>query len=59
MSDEPLYCRTCGADDFCCDCPDPTAPGPYCEVCGVIPRRPEVDCQRTGRPCEPAEGRDE
>lgn len=41
MSDEPLFCRKCGAEDFACDCsPDPMqdfVDGPYCHYCGVIP----------------------
>lgn len=33
MSDEPLYCRACGAEDWDCGCID--AVGPFCEICGV------------------------
>lgn len=40
MSDEPLYCTMCGAEDFACDCgdpfPDPCAGhGSFCHLCGV------------------------
>lgn len=59
MSDEPLYCTVCGAEDGDCE-HDPWAegfePGPYCESCGVIPW-PGKGCkfhERGGRnePCE-------
>ena len=38
-AEEPIYCSQCGAEDFGCDCPDAQAPGPYCDVCGVIPAK--------------------
>ena len=37
MSDEPLFCQVCGAEDWACP-HEPGTTGPYCEVCGVIPR---------------------
>jgi hypothetical protein len=47
MSDEPLYCPHCGAEDFGCDC-DPEQVPPrekrFCQVCGVIPR-PGGECK--------------
>jgi hypothetical protein len=41
MTEEPLYCAACGAEDWACG-HDPDAPPParqerHCEVCGVIP----------------------
>lgn len=55
MSDEPLYCPTCGKES--CNC-GPEAEGPYCHTCGVIPA-PGMECQfykKGGRPqpCVPA-----
>jgi hypothetical protein len=35
MSDEPLYCSQCGAEDFNCDCNEQRPDGPFCEECGV------------------------
>ena len=40
MSDEPLYCPFCGAEDYQCDCPMPEPGGndpreiKFCETCG-------------------------
>jgi hypothetical protein len=53
VSDEPLYCSTCGQE--CCD-HDLDAVGPYCETCGVIPASGK-ECyfhKQGGRP-EPCE----
>ena len=54
MSDEPLYCQSCGKEigGFCsgdpCTCPDdvalPERAERYCETCGVVPDRGE-ECQ--------------
>lgn len=59
MSDEPLFCTWCGAEDFNCDCDPGTfenqrPAGPYCEVCGVIPE-PGTECwkNRNSMGCEP------
>ena len=53
MGDEPLYCTVCGAEDGDCE-HDPWVkgfePGPYCEVCGVIPA-PGLNCDTTHKPC--------
>lgn len=39
MSDEPLFCPFCGAEDFGCECPHPESDDPrevkFCEVCGA------------------------
>lgn len=40
MSDEPLYCPFCGAEDFGCGCDyregeGTHGPPAWCEVCGV------------------------
>ena len=56
MSDEPLYCQVCGAEDWSCG-HGPETTGPYCETCGVIPASGKA-CMfhtRGGRaePCEP------
>lgn len=31
---EPLYCTQCGAEDWGCQCTDPHAEGPHCELTG-------------------------
>jgi hypothetical protein len=40
VSDEPLYCPFCGAEDFGCECPHPEGiedprEVKFCEVCGA------------------------
>jgi len=59
VSDEPLYCVVCGAEDFNCE-HEPDAEGPYCDVCGVIPIEGGecVFYKRGGNQtgCVPAEG---
>lgn len=35
MSDEPLYCTQCGAEDFDCECHEELPDGPFCAVCGT------------------------
>lgn len=41
MSDEPIYCEKCGAEE--CEC-DFGAEGPYCMACGVVPA-PGRECK--------------
>lgn len=38
MSDEPLYCHECGAEDFDCGCMGEPHEGPraYCEASGLL-----------------------
>jgi hypothetical protein len=54
VSDEPLYCTTCGLEWGDCAHPLPGdagySPGPFCEVCGIIPA-PGHQCDETGKPC--------
>jgi hypothetical protein len=56
MSDEPLFCTVCGAEDFACDHDPRSDHGPYCEVCGIVPAAGK-EChfyKKSGRPqmCE-------
>lgn len=54
MSDEPLYCTVCGAEDWNCEHAQQETVGPYCEICGVIPA-PGYDCSITKKYCKTME----
>lgn len=56
MSDEPLFCSHCGAEDFACDCDYDKPGGLYCEVCGVIPVSREKSCHFYSQPGPSADG---
>jgi len=46
VSDEPLYCSQCGAEDFHCDCHGQLPNGPFCEECGINRK------ENNGCPCD-------